>query len=95
MVEWERKPTDPDRIVKEVDLPEGHAVLVADAPDYVNLPDGLREQYPDLPKRANVVEVKFLTWQGQIRMHYKLDVKVNNKVLYVAKADQFYWHTRD
>lgn len=94
MVEFQRKASDPLRIVEPVDLSEGHAIVMADRPDYVVLPEGLREQYPDLPRQANVVEVHFLNWRGRIHPHFELDVKVNGKTLWVAKADQYYWHTR-
>lgn len=95
MVEFQRKASDPLRIVEPVELPEGHAIIVAEGPDYVVIPEGLREQYPDVPHKVDVVEIQFLNWRGQIVPHYKLDVKVNGKTLWVAKADQYYWHTRD
>jgi len=92
-MEFQRKATDPDRIVQPVELPEGHAILIADAPDYVNLPQELVTQF-NLNTRATVISVCYKNFNGQELLHYKLDVKINGQDLWVAKGDQFYWHTR-
>ena len=92
-MEFTRKPTDPDRIIIEpVELPEGHALLIADVPDYVNLPREIIDIVGYL--RANVLKAEYRDFNGQVLLHYKLDVKINGKDLWVAKGDQFYWHLR-
>jgi hypothetical protein len=69
------------------------AVIIADVPDYVNLPDELCSKF-NLPRRCNVLGVCMLEWNGQPCTHYKLAAMIGDKRLWVAKADQFYWHTR-
>ena len=93
-MEFTRKPTDPDRIVEEVSLPEGEALLIADVPDYVNLPPELMSQFGITERRANVISAKYLEFNGQMLLHYELSVKINGKDLWVAKGNQFYWHLR-
>ena len=92
-MEFERKPKDPDCIIKQIELPKGHAILIANAPDYVNLPQELMTQL-NLLKRVNVIDVAMLVFNGRKCVHYKLDVQVNGRNLWVAKSDQFYWHVR-
>ena len=86
MVIIKKKTTDSPFIFE---LPEGHAIIIADKPDFVIVPDNLGGG------RANVLEVKYLYLQGEKCLHYKLDKIINGKYLWVAKSDQFYWHIRD
>lgn len=93
-MEFERKPTDPDRIVERVPLPEGEAILIANAPDYVNLPSELMERFGISTRRVNVVRAIYRDLNGQSLLHYELDMKIEGKTLWVAKGTQFYWHLR-
>ena len=87
-MEFTKKPEDPDRIIEQIELPEGQAILIADVPDYVNLP-------PELGgSRANVIEATYLEFNGAKCIHYKLDKIIDGRNLWVAKSDQFYWHLR-
>ena len=94
-MEFTRTPDDPDRITEQVELPEGQAILIADVPDWVNLPEELMIQHSIPTRRANVVEACYLDFRGETCLHYCTDVIINGRNLWVAKgADQFYWHLR-
>lgn len=94
-MEFLRKPNDPDQIVEPVELPEGNAILIADVPDYVNLPEDICAKF-NLPRRANVIGAQYLPCPVTKTpcTTYILDVVVNGKRLCVAKSSQFYWYTR-
>ena len=89
-MEFTRYPNDPDEIVEPIELPEGHALLLASAPDYVRLPPEIGVS----ATTAKVLEVLSLEFNGEICTHYKVDIIIDGKYLYVAKLDKFYWHLR-
>ena len=68
-----------------------HALLFASAPDYVRLPPEIGVS----ATTAKVLEVLSLVFNGEICTHYKIDIIIDGKYLYVAKLDNFYWHLRD
>ena len=87
-MKFTRSVHDPDLIVEEVEFPEGSALLIG-RPDWVTLPDELGGG------QADILEEVKRDWPGfGVCTHYRLDREVGGKTLWVAKADQFYWHTR-
>jgi hypothetical protein len=92
-MEFTRKPSDPDRIIEPVELPEGDALLIADVPDYVNLPPQIYSVF-NLPIRADILSVhhKLCPVKKELCTHYKLNAVIHGKHVWVAKSDQFYWY---
>lgn len=95
-MEFTRKATDPDQIVEPIEDSVGYAVLIASAPDYVVLPKEITERF-NIPLRANVLEATYLPCpvHSNLCVHYKLDVILNGKRLWVAKSYEFYWYLKD
>jgi hypothetical protein len=95
-MEFTRKPSDSDRINERITLPEGEAILIADVPDWVNVPNDLVDKFNLPMARAEVLKADYLNFQGRICLHYKTNVLIEGRHLWVAKGtDQFYWHLRD
>lgn len=84
--EFESFPEEPIPHVKEIG---DNALLIFNKPDYVTLPAEMGGG------RCNVLKMVPLYFPNYgVCTHYKLDKLIDGKRLWVAKADQFYWHLR-
>lgn len=84
---------DPDKICEPIDLPEGHAIIIADKPDFLVVPKELVETL-NFPERVNVKCLLTLVFQDKFATHYITDYLYEQMVVCVAKLDKFYWHLR-